>query len=156
WAAAHEEDLNELEREFLAASAASEQQELARARRHTRRLRALAFALAVLVVAASLAAGYASWQSSRARHEQSVATSRLFAARAAAQLDVDPQESLRLAVSAVKANSSTDEAVEALREALAAANERAIMRGHHKLVTSVAFSPDGRRLLTASDDGTGR
>jgi WD40 repeat protein len=38
----------------------------------------------------------------------------------------------------------------------ATAKEIAVLRGHKKSVVSVAFSPDGARILTASDDNTAR
>jgi WD40 repeat protein len=41
-------------------------------------------------------------------------------------------------------------------EGLTTATVRAELRGHEGLVRTAAFSPDGRRVLTASDDGTAR
>ena len=48
------------------------------------------------------------------------------------------------------------EAETALYRALAAQREVGILRGHDAPVNHVAFSPDGRRIVTASDDGTAR
>ena len=42
----------------------------------------------------------------------------------------------------------------ALEEALANRRERFVLQGHHGTVWSVAFSPDGKRAVTADDDHT--
>ena len=39
---------------------------------------------------------------------------------------------------------------------LATAEEIAVLRGHEDVVLSAAFSPDGTRIVTASDDKTAR
>jgi WD40 repeat protein len=39
---------------------------------------------------------------------------------------------------------------------VASAKEIAILRGHDDAVYSAAFSPDGSRIVTASDDKTAR
>jgi WD40 repeat protein len=38
----------------------------------------------------------------------------------------------------------------------ATAKEIAVLRGHDREVTSAVFSPDGKRIVTASEDKTGR
>jgi WD40 repeat protein len=38
----------------------------------------------------------------------------------------------------------------------ATANDTATLRGHDEAVNSAAFSPDGSRIVTASDDKTAR
>jgi WD40 repeat protein len=39
---------------------------------------------------------------------------------------------------------------------LGEAHEHAVLRGHEDVVKSAAFSEDGRRVVTASSDGTAR
>jgi WD40 repeat protein len=39
---------------------------------------------------------------------------------------------------------------------VATGRELAVLRGHEGIVRSAAFSPDGRYIVTASDDGTAR
>jgi predicted NACHT family NTPase len=51
---------------------------------------------------------------------------------------------------------TTAEAERAAHEALQQQREIATLRGHGGVVYSVAFTPDGRRLATASQDGTAR
>ncbi|MGH8899507.1 MAG: hypothetical protein ACRDZ4_21395 [Egibacteraceae bacterium] len=96
WAAGNEARLNDLERAFLVASSDRERDELAAARRRNRRLRALSAILVLLLVVAV-------WQRQVAQRQGSLATARLLAAQAAANLDQQPLslllslESLRLA-----------------------------------------------------------
>lgn len=68
---------------------------------------------------------------------------------------VDNVESLRLAVGAVDLSPGTAQ-VDALRRALALPHLAAVYAGHTDLVSDVARSPDGQRVLTASWDGTAR
>jgi len=77
-------------------------------------------------------------------------------ANAAAQaVDTDPMLSLLLAREAV-ALDRRSETLSQVYEALAALRERAILSGHEGPVNSASYSPDGARILTASDDGTAR
>jgi hypothetical protein len=48
------------------------------------------------------------------------------------------------------------EAEASLYRAVLEHRELAVLRGHEGPVTSVAFAPDGTRVVTASDDGTAR
>jgi WD40 repeat protein/serine/threonine protein kinase len=52
--------------------------------------------------------------------------------------------------------SYTPEALSVFQEARASDTQILALRGHDNWVTSAAFSPDGRRMLTASVDGTAR
>jgi WD40 repeat protein len=123
-----------------------------RERRRERR-RAGIFGLAAILLAL-VAAGFL-FLFIDARHARERAQSRELAARANALLDSDPQASLALAVQAVEAT-PTEQAQDVLRASLEQANVRAVLRGHRRAVTVAAFSPDGRRIVTASDDGTAR
>ncbi|MGH3801738.1 MAG: AAA family ATPase, partial [Pseudonocardiaceae bacterium] len=71
-------------------------------------------------------------------------------------VDRDPDYSLLLALAAYEECAPTALAVRALTAALVASRVRAALRGHDDWVFWVAWSPDGRRLATASSDRTAR
>jgi WD40 repeat protein/serine/threonine protein kinase/DNA-binding SARP family transcriptional activator len=160
WAAGSSFALTSAEREYLKAS--FEQRESERAaeelqrqrerfleRRSVRRLRAL---VAVLTAAALIAISLvvvARNQRNRAEHESLIASARELAAAAVANLDVDVERSMLLALEAVETTYRVDgtvlpEAEEVLHRAMQA----------HRLVFTVPgsrgeFSADGSRLLVA-------
>ncbi len=89
WAASHPDALNDVEREFLAASTDAQGSELRRARRTARRLRSLAGAMAVLLVIALVAGGLALVQRSHANDQAHAARRAAVAADAARRTAVD-------------------------------------------------------------------
>jgi WD40 repeat protein len=124
-----------------------------RKRRRRERVRVALFASAGLVLATIAAALVV--LTLRARDAQHVSHSRELAAEANSTLDVDSQQSLRLAVRAAKA-APTDEAKASLRAALGEANLLAVLRGHNDAVLDAQYSPDGKLVATASEDNTAR
>jgi DNA-binding SARP family transcriptional activator/WD40 repeat protein len=84
WAGDHDQDLSPTEREFLAAGRALAQAEVVRRRRSIRRLRALAAAMAVLLVLAGIAVGVAASLRARAGQAAMAADVRSLRAQAAA------------------------------------------------------------------------
>ncbi len=167
WRAGRDRDaaLNEDEQAFLAASAA-----LRSAERRAGRRRAALTASAALVALALTVGGALAWSQRQAavRQEQAALrtrnavvarqhgdTSRELAADAQAVRAANPDLAVLLAVAAARA-ADTPQAEDALRLALARSSVRAVLRGHTKTVRVAAFSPDGRRVVTASDDGTAR
>ena len=124
-----------------------------RQRRRRERRRAGGYGLAAIVLAL-VAAGFLVLFIN-ARNARQAARSRELVLRASAALDSDPQDSLALAARAVGA-APTEQAQDVLRASLAGANIRAVLRGHTAAVTTAAFSRDGRRIVTASDDRTAR
>jgi WD40 repeat protein len=109
-------------------------------------------------VALVVAAGLAVWavvERGTAQEQQRLAVSRELSASSLLTLDDDPELSALLAVEAA-GTAPTVQAEDALRSALANTRSRLILRGHSTDLTEARYSPDGRRIVTASDDNTGR
>lgn len=93
--------------------------------------------------------------------QQRLATSRELAAAAASNLGIDPERSILLALRAVDVTFSIDktwtrEAEEALHRAVQASRIELTLSGHTNSVISASFSPDGKKLATASADKSAR
>ena len=95
-------------------------------------------------------------EADKQRHEaetqSAAATSKALAANAFLNLPTDPELSLLLGLEAAKA-SPTTEAENALRSALLASQVR-LQLHHGAAVNSAAYSPDGTRIVSTSEDGT--
>ena len=76
--------------------------------------------------------------------------------RALESAERDPELAILAALAAIEECAPTSAAQQALHTALGASRRRAVLRGHGQDVNAVAWSPDGSRLATASDDGTVR
>src|SRR5215218_2367772 len=125
---------------------------LAGRRAATRRQRILVGAALVAVAVSLSLALLALFQRNEARREARIALSRQLAAEAIAARDNDPEESLALATRAAT-TAETEEALEALRRSLRSSLAAADVRVGDTRVWDAAFSRDGRRLVTASEDG---
>jgi WD40 repeat protein/DNA-binding SARP family transcriptional activator/class 3 adenylate cyclase len=164
WADAHDDELSHIERAFLDASRAERDRErqretehLQRTARANRRLRAQLVALAVALVVALLVGVVAVNQQGRARSEGRVATARELAAASVANVDVDPERSVLLALAAVDRTDSADgtvlpEAVEALHRAATAS--RAVLRVPG-VGGALDWSPDGSIFVTEGPEDSG-
>lgn len=124
-----------------------------------RRLRWLVFALIAVILLAAGAAFVAWTQQQLAFRQSKIAISRELAAEAMNNLETDPELSVLLALQAVSATYSKDKMVtrqaeNALHEAVQASQVRLTLLGHADSVSDAAFSPDGKRLATASYDKT--
>ncbi len=136
----------------------------ARLKRRSRLRRGAITGLVVLLIAATVLAAVFLRARNDAIHRANVALSRERASSAMASLNVDPHQSLRLAIQAVEALERDDSATAAdrreseaaLRDAIRASRVRAVLRGHAAEVVSATFSADGERVVTASWDGTAR
>jgi WD40 repeat protein len=82
--------------------------------------------------------------------------SETIARQALAAVDRDPDYGLLLALAAYEECVPTALALRALTAALVTSQLRAVLRGHNEGVLRIAWSPDGRRLATASSDRTAR
>lgn len=74
---------------------------------------------------------------------------------AIARLPIDPESSLLLATEAAN-HAYTSQTEEVLRQALRLSHVRAVLRGHSGKVYSASYSPDGKLVLTGSEDKTAR
>jgi WD40 repeat protein len=108
---------------------------------------AVALTACAVLVAGGLAV-LARW----AFEQASAARSLTLATSAIAALSSDPQEAIRLALQALR-EKSTPQAEDALRQALSESRVTAVLP-HDDWVNDAAFSSDGTKVLTASDDDT--
>jgi WD40 repeat protein len=156
-------DLNALERTFLDASRTERDRErqreadqITRTTRANRRLRAQLVALGIALVVALVIGVVAVRQRDTATRERRIATARELAAAATANLDVDPERSVLLALAAVDRSRSGDgsalpEATQALHDAVTASRATLHVPG---VGGAVAWSPDGVRFAAAGPAGT--
>jgi WD40 repeat protein/class 3 adenylate cyclase len=89
WAAGRQQELNELEREFLVQSRAESDRELSRQRRTNRRLKGLLVGVGVLLLAAIAAGAFALLQRSDAQHKARIALGRQLGAEAVSEPRID-------------------------------------------------------------------
>ncbi|MGH3925484.1 MAG: WD40 repeat domain-containing protein, partial [Pseudonocardiaceae bacterium] len=142
WVEEHPGELTAAERQFLAASRA--RNELQHARRVRWMLIAMSVVIGVMVITFAVAA-----------FNVHLALSRQLVSEAATLFETDPAAALSKALDAM-AWPSVREARIALTNSLAESHARAILEGHGDAVTSGDFSPNGRLVLTVSNDRTVR
>jgi WD40 repeat protein/DNA-binding SARP family transcriptional activator len=151
WTAHHATQLSEREREFLDASRAANERQL-------RRLRMLLAGVAVLLAVAVAAGIVALVQRQDARATARAAKSRALAGASEAQLSVDPERSILLAMAAAR-SSPTADALFALRRALDVSplQRRLASAGPWQGFLGggqfVSYSPDGRQIAEGSMTG---
>jgi WD40 repeat protein len=114
-----------------------------------------AAAAAVIIALITMLLVYALWQRSLAEAARAEAFSRELAANAIGQLPADPELSALLAIEAWKA-APTTQAAYALRQSLPEPHAGPALRGHASAVRHAQFSPDGKRVVTASLDQSAR
>ncbi len=163
--------LAEVEGKRAAAEARRAQEQATSNRRLRQRALSLAGALlvaAVLALAAVLLAQQSNQNAQRAETEQQLADEerrfafvRELSVNALSSLETDPERSILLALQAVSTSSANGkpvlhEAEEALHRAVMTSRVRLTLSGHTAAVNGVAFSPDGKRVATASNDGTAK
>ncbi|MFG2718994.1 helix-turn-helix domain-containing protein [Streptomyces sp. NPDC048416] len=148
------DQLGPVEREFLDSCAAEEERGARQARRQTRIRRALLATLAGLLALAVTAGALAFQQRRRALDQSHTAQSQALAVRSGALAAGQPEASMLLAADAYR----TDRTPQA-RGALLSTQAQYFdgrLRAHTGPVNSVAFSPDGTTLASASSDATVR
>jgi hypothetical protein len=141
------------ERAFVEASIHAEDAERAATIRGHRRLRVLAAALAVLLVAAVATGFVAVGQWRRADDAAQTATSQRLATQAMQLLDSQPATAMLLAAQAFRL-APTAEARSTLVSISAHQAYRGELSGHTDAISQVAVSPDGRTVASASKDQT--
>jgi hypothetical protein len=168
WANDHPSGLNPLEREFLQASRAFEQSELAAGRRRNRRLRQLVATLAAGLTLAVVFGVLAVRQTSIANREREsaeqerrtaqeqtrLASSRGLAAASDSLRDSRPDLSLLLAIEANRLAPTTEGKGSLMSRGYETNHVVRFLAGHSDAVSSVAFSPDGTTLASGSFDRT--
>lgn len=139
-------------------------QEFVRAGRvKQRRTQGLLSAAVSIVLIASIVASVIfqkQAQESQANAEEALKQAKIarageLAAVSNANLDLDPELSLHLAVQSIS-DSYTLQGEDALRRALLSPPVELTLDGHSGAVYSVAYDHEGKRLVTASEDGTAR
>jgi dipeptidyl aminopeptidase/acylaminoacyl peptidase len=158
WAATHDTDLNQLEREFLDGSRAAAEREVADARQraereaHTsRRLRGLLAGLAGVLVLALVAGGLALSLRGRAQRQALVADARRLGAQALLEDDLD--RSLLLARQGVALDDSLETRSDLLAALLRSPAAKAVLHGDLDGIGALGLSRDGRLLAVGSGDG---
>ena len=158
WSATHTQELNELEREFLAESRQASEREAERQRRNNRRLRALLVGAVALFVVALVAGGIALIQrgsarraAKRAERSATVALSQSLGAQAVSEARLDTALLLARQATALDASSKTRSNL--LTTLLRAPTVTRALHGTQFRVNGMALSPDGRRLAVADNSG---
>ena len=122
----------------------------------------IAFLIAVgLAVYAKRQEGLAKEETAVAQRNARESKARELAALSTESLSEDPEKSILLGMQAVNATLRFGQpplpaAEEALHEAILSSRVSMTLRGHSGFVQAVAFSPDGKRLATASVDQTAK
>src|SRR5262249_14819753 len=141
-----------------------QEKEKAGQERHRNELRRARFWLkfvsaAAVILLVLLTQAFVSYRLAKASERESKAME--LEAIAQQSLAEDPERSIRLAVQAVNATfhfrkSIVPAAEDTLHQAILSSLVRLTLRGHSSSVTGVGFSSDGKRLATASEDGTAK
>ncbi|HEY4934691.1 MAG TPA: TIR domain-containing protein [Terriglobales bacterium] len=150
WLLTKPHQLSDCERTFIQASLV--RQEAVAAEKEGSRRRALHGSIAAAAVLAVVAVG-ALWEWRRAKIQENQAVSRQFAAQAIVDSTRDVGLAFREAVEAGE-RSETAEAEFALSTVLGKFPEDFVFHHHGRI--RAAYSSDGSRIVTASDDGTAR
>ena len=140
---------------FLDASLAARAEAGKKERRRTRRLRGLVAALTVLLLLAAATGAFAVHQGSIAGKERDRAQSQRIANVAEQLAPNNPLVASQLALAAYQ-KSQTPEARGALIDAFTHGSGTRIVRAHAKSIGTLAYSPNGRLLVTGSDDSTAK
>jgi WD40 repeat protein/DNA-binding SARP family transcriptional activator/energy-coupling factor transporter ATP-binding protein EcfA2 len=186
WADSHSQDMNLLEREFLETSksiterehaeremqreraldaarklAESERQRAEGQTRSARQLRQRAYYLTGILLLALALAVAAFLQRNSANRQAHLAAARELALASINNLDNDAELSILLALQAVTESERADvpipyEVQDALHRAIQNSRIHYTLNGHRGNVVGVAYSPDGKLLVTAGSDSTAK
>ena len=114
-----------------------------------------------LLVFAFYQRNQANVQRQQAEEIARIAIAQSLAATASMNLETDPELSLLLATKSIRIMSEANETVlslsnTVLRQSIIKSRVRLTLTGHEDSVRSAAYSPDGSRILTASNDKTAK
>jgi WD40 repeat protein len=151
WADRHSGDLNDREREFLAASQAGAEAQAERERRANRRLRVLLAGVAALLVAASIAGLIAVSQRGQARDAALVADAQRLGAEAVTNDRLD--QAVRLARTGIALDDSPATRNSLFSVLLRQPASLGELRGDGWKLYSVAASPDGKLVAVGDERG---
>jgi len=151
WAELNDAELNEFEREFLAASRSAEVGELEATRRRNRRLRTVVVALAVILAAALVAGALAVVQRQNAREAATAAVAQRLGAQALVQKDLD--RSLLLARGGIELDDSLVTRGNLLAALVRTPAAVGVVRPLPGRLVHVQATPDGRTLGVSNNDG---
>ncbi|MBM4430690.1 MAG: hypothetical protein FJ026_10145, partial [Chloroflexi bacterium] len=158
-------DLNPEECAFIQASKDTrereQQHELEQERKRAAERTRFAIRLGWLTIVLLVLTVFAVVKSKEAQHNATIAHARQLTAQASLSVNEDTERAILLALEAITTTYKVDgsylpEAEGALRQAIWAGPERIALKGHTDPVLAVAFSPDGKRVATASLDCTAR
>ncbi|MEU7186045.1 trypsin-like peptidase domain-containing protein [Streptomyces sp. NPDC045369] len=147
WIGARGTEVPAEEREFFEVSA-QVQQHLARRRRLVRT------GFAVLTALVLVAAGLAALNARSSSEQRALAAARSLTEQSRQQANADPALAARLALAAQRVSPTAETRAQLL--STVSSPLRATLAGHTGEVRSVAFSPDGRTLVSSANDGTAR
>jgi WD40 repeat protein len=176
WAISHADEMNSLEKQYLEASIASGEREVAEreAARHreletaqklaeserqraeeqlktSRRLKRRAIVASVFGIIALILVGFAIFAWQRAADQAALNQSlRLVSAAQRANESGNGDLALALGMDAVKSDRPPQEAILALRDVALNTGTRAILQGHSSSVRAVDISPDGKTAFSGS------
>ncbi|MDF3042657.1 MAG: hypothetical protein K0Q71_5363, partial [Thermomicrobiales bacterium] len=133
-------------------------------RRRSKQMAVVAGVFGLVALCAALAAASMWWQASRAEARAQLGDSLYRAVQARNQLkDARPVTAMQLALAGLPEGTATPSARPwvgetggALVEAMSLQRELSVLRGHEDWVLEAAFSPDGTRIVSGSDDNTVR
>jgi WD40 repeat protein/class 3 adenylate cyclase len=151
WAALHGRELNELEREFLAASRAAGERDLQRQRRINRRLRGLLIGVGALLLAAIAAGVLALVQRAHAQTKARVALAQSLGAQAVSEPHLD--RAMLLAREAASLDPSVQTSSDLLTTLL---RTPTVLRTFHSDANrnlDIALSPNGRTIAIEDNNG---
>ena len=152
WAAEHDPELNELEREFLDESRAASEREAERQRRANRRLRTLLAGVGVLLAAAVVAGVIAISERQDARDAATAEAAQRLGAQALTEERLD--DALLLANAGAALDDSVATRSNLLSTLLRSPAAIGVLNGGGAVLTAVAVSPEGDSLALGEFDGT--
>jgi DNA-binding SARP family transcriptional activator/WD40 repeat protein len=152
WAASHDSELNDLEREFLDESRAASEREAERQRRTNRRLRSLLVGVGVLLTLAVVAGVIARSERQSARSVATIADAQRLGAAALNEDRFD--QALLLANAGAALDDSIATRSSLLSTLLRTPAAMGVLTGDGDPFGSIALSPDGGTLAVGDEGGT--